>query len=148
MFESAGLERWLALVELVHVLSGETRPMPIASAGYLSKINVKEGNAIDKALRYLNQNFTEPVTLSDLCGQLAVSPATCNRLFHKSLGRSFKTMLTELRISHACRLLLESEQPIVQVAYLSGFENLSNFNRHFRQLKGQTPRQYRNLMRR
>jgi AraC-like DNA-binding protein len=146
IFQDTGLKRWLTLLELLHVLSRDARPTPIASAGYLSRINSREGDTIDKALRYLNQSFTEPVTARELCQHLHVSPATCNRLFHKSLGRSFKTMLIEMRISHACRLLLESTQPIVDVAYSSGFSNLSNFNRRFRQLKGRTPRQYRNLL--
>jgi AraC-like DNA-binding protein len=58
------------------------------------------------------------------------------------------TLLHEIRISHACRMLLETSRPISDAAYASGFQNLSNFNRHFKKLKGCTPREYRNLMRR
>jgi len=144
MFDAAGLNRWLSLLELLHVLSGDGGVAPIASAGYSSNLNSREGAKIDKALRYLNQTYHEPVTARDICGHLHVSPATCNRLFQKSVGRSFKTALIEMRISHACRLLLESERPIVDIAYASGFTNLSNFNRRFKEMKGQTPRAYRN----
>src|SRR5207249_2345747 len=100
-----------------------------------------------KALAYLNTKFTEPVTLEDLARYLHVSPATCNRLLQKSIRRSFKTSLNEIRISHACRLLLETSHPIVEVAYSSGFNNLSNFNRRFKELKRHTPKAYRNLAR-
>jgi AraC-like DNA-binding protein len=148
IFEAAGSRRLLLLLELLDVLSRDPRAAPIASAGYLSVISSREGDTIDKALQYLNQNFDQPVALDDLCAHLHVSPATCNRLFRKSIGRSFKTALIETRMSHACRLLLETDQPIVDVAYASGFANLSNFNRHFRELKGQTPREYRRLLRR
>jgi AraC-like DNA-binding protein len=65
----------------------------------------------------------------------------------KSIGRSFKTSLNEIRISHACSLLLETDQPIVDVAYSSGFNNLSNFNRRFKEMKRHTPKDYRNLAR-
>ena len=65
----------------------------------------------------------------------------------KSIGRSFKTALIEIRVSHACRLLLETDQPILDIAYASGFANLSNFNRRFKELKGRSPREYRNMMR-
>jgi AraC-like DNA-binding protein len=147
IFNQPGLKRLLGLLELLDALARDGGALPIASAGYLSKLNSREGAKIDKALRYLNQTFQEPLTARDVCRHLHVSPATCNRLFQKSVGRSFKTALIEMRISHACRLLLETERPIVDIAYASGFTNLSNFNRRFKEMKGHTPRTYRNLTR-
>lgn len=148
IFSGSGARRLLLLLELLDVLSRDRRAAPIASAGYLSKLSSREGDTVDKALEYLNQHFKQPITLDELCRYLHVSPATCNRLLQKSIGRSFKAALIEIRISHACRLLLEDDQSILQVAYSSGFTNLSNFNRRFRESKGQTPRAYRNLLRR
>lgn len=147
LFAAADVKRLTLLLELLDVLARDARAAPIASAGYLSKINTREGDAIDRALEYLNTNYTEAIALEDLSRHLHVSPATCNRLLQKSIGRSFKTALIEIRISHACRLLLETDQSIVQVAYASGFTNLSNFNRRFKELKGHSPKAYRNLMR-
>jgi AraC-like DNA-binding protein len=147
LFASSGTLRLVRLLELLDLLGLDGRAAPIASAGYFSRINTREGDAIDRALEYLNTNFTQSVTLDDLSGHLHVSSATCNRLLHKSIGRSFKASLNEIRISHACRLLLETEQPIVDVAYSSGFNNLSNFNRRFKELKRRTPKAYRNLAR-
>lgn len=148
IFSGWGARRLLLLLELLDVLSRDRRAAPIASAGYLSKLSSREGDTVDKALEYLNQHFKQPITLDKLCRYLHVSPATCNRLLQKSIGRSFKAALIEIRISHACRLLLEDDQSILQVAYSSGFTNLSNFNRRFRESKSQTPRAYRNLLRR
>lgn len=148
LFAASGPRRLLLLLELLDALSRDSVAAPIASAGYLSKINSREGETIDKALQYLNQRFKEPVRSEDLCQYLHVSPATCNRLFQKSIGRSFKSALIEIRISRACRMLLETAQPILDVAYSSGFTKLSNFNRRFKELKGQTPKAYRNLSRR
>jgi AraC-like DNA-binding protein len=147
LFSAAEAKRVLLLLELLDVLSRDHKMQPIASAGYLSKINMREGESIDRALEYLNTNFKEPITLEELSDHLHVSPATCNRLLQKSIGRSFKTALIEIRISHACRLLLETEQSILDIAFGSGFTNLSNFNRRFKELKGNSPREYRNLMR-
>jgi AraC-like DNA-binding protein len=144
---STQTKRLLLLLDLLDLLSRDRHTIPIASAGYLPRLSTREGDAIDRALDYMNRNFKEPVSLEDLCRHLRVSPATCNRLLHKSIGRSFKTSLNEIRISHACRLLLETNEPILDVAYSSGFMNLSNFNRRFKDLKSHTPKEYRNLMR-
>lgn len=146
IFSATGCKRLLLLLQLLDTLSQAGRVAPIASAGYLGRISAREGNTIDKALEYLNRSFREPITMEDLCRHLHVSPATCNRLLQKSIGRSFKTALIEIRISHACQLLFEGDQSIVEVAYSSGFNNLSNFNRRFRELKGLTPRGYRDLL--
>lgn len=147
LFAADEARRLIVLLSLLDLLSRDTRAASIASAGYLSKINTREGEAIDRALEYLNTNFKDSVALEDLSRHLHVSPATCNRLLQKSIGRSFKTSLNEIRISHACRLLLETDQPILNVAYSSGFNNLSNFNRRFKEMKRQTPKAYRNLAR-
>jgi AraC-like DNA-binding protein len=55
--------------------------------------------------------------------------------------------LNELRTGLACRELIETERPILDVAFASGFRNLSNFNRRFRALKGMSPRDYRRAFR-
>jgi AraC-like DNA-binding protein len=146
IFRASGSKRLLLLLELLDALSAAPLATPIASAGYLGKISSREGDTIDNALQYLHDHFTGRVSLKRLCQYLHVSPATCNRLFQKSIGRSFKTMLIELRISHACRHLLERNQSILDIAYSSGFTNLSNFNRRFKESTGHTPRAYRNLL--
>ena len=148
IFATRGSKRLLLLVELLDGLSRDAHAIPIASAGYRCRISSREGDLIDRALLFLDTSFREPLTLNDLCHHLHLSPATCNRLLRKAIGRSFKTALIEIRISHACRLLLETDQSILQAAYASGFSNLSNFNRRFKQLKGHSPRAYRNLLKR
>jgi AraC-like DNA-binding protein len=147
LFAASDVRRISSLLDLLDLLARDRGAQSIASTRYLSKINLREGEAIDRALEYLNTNFKDPISLEELSAHLHVSPATCNRLFQKSIGRSFKTALIEIRISHACRLLLETDQSILDVAYASGFTNLSNFNRRFKEMQGHTPREYRNLMR-
>ena len=143
VFSSGGAQRLILLLQLLDTLAGAADATPIASAGYLGKLSTREGDTIDNALQYLNERFAEPVMLHDLSRHLHVSAATCNRLLRKSIGRSFKTALTEIRIAHACRRLLETQAPIVEIAYASGFANLSNFNRRFKEMKNCSPRAYR-----
>ena len=148
LFATDSSRRLLLLLELLDTLSLDARATPIASAGYSTNITPREGDLTDRALQYLGRRYAEPVTLAHLCDHLHVAPATCTRLLRKSVGRSFKTLLHEIRVSHACRMLLETSRPISDTAYASGFGNLSNFNRHFKKLKGCTPREYRRLVRR
>src|SRR5687768_8594364 len=66
LFAAADVKRLALLLELLDLLARDARATPIASAGYLSKINTREGDAIDRALEYLNTNYTEAIALEDL----------------------------------------------------------------------------------
>jgi len=68
--------------------------------------------------------------------------------FHPELelGRPFKALLLEMRVSHACKLLVETDATIIVITQQCGFTNLSNFNRRFKAFSGTTPREYRARM--
>ena len=62
-------------------------------------------------------------------------------------GKPFVAYVAEVRVGQACRLLLEDELGIAEIAERAGFNNLANFNRRFRLLKGVTPSEYRRMAR-
>lgn len=143
LFASNGFARLSKLMELLHYLATSGKGVPVSSAGYISTINTFESDKINIALDYIHRQMQEPLTMERMAACLMVSPATCNRLFRKSLGKPFKAFLLEVRISHACKLLLETDATIISIAHDCGFFNLSNFNRQFKAQKGNTPREYR-----
>jgi len=143
LFDSKGMHRLLLLLELLDLLASGRKFRKIASAGFVSNVDKYESNKINRAINYLNDNLQDPITLDEIAALLDVSPATCNRLFRKSLGKPFKDFLIEVRVSYACKLLLESSEPIINVAWACGFRNLSNFNRLFKTRKKKTPSAYR-----
>ena len=57
---------------------------------------------------------------------------------------TFSAFLNDLRIGHACKLLIEDELNVTQVCYESGFNNISYFNRQFKKMKNKNPLKYRN----
>ncbi|WP_051304834.1 helix-turn-helix domain-containing protein [Chitinilyticum litopenaei] len=95
------------------------------------------------ALDYLQQHYTRAITLADLARVAAASPATLKRLFARQMHTTFSALLAELRIGHACNLLLTSEHSIPWIASASGFPSLSQFYRSFGAQKQQSPAAYR-----
>ncbi|HAN40127.1 MAG TPA: AraC family transcriptional regulator, partial [Chitinophagaceae bacterium] len=69
-------------------------------------------------------------------------PAFC-RYFKKRTKQSFSTFLKLLRMQHACKLLAETDMPVGTIVYESGYNNVSNFNKHFKEVIQQTPLTYR-----
>ena len=82
-------------------------------------------------------------SLKEVAELLGMTPSAFSRFFRRATGRTFVDYLGALRIAHACELLVETDLPVLQISLAAGFNNLSNFNRRFRRLKGMTPGEYR-----
>ncbi|PWJ39940.1 helix-turn-helix domain-containing protein [Sediminitomix flava] len=103
----------------------------------------KHSERITKVLDFVLEHMNREITLTEISDFTGMtSPAFC-RWFKKSIGKSFVTYLNQLRVEKASTLLWEKDLPISQIAFETGFESLSNFNRSFLKYKGCSPREYR-----
>ena len=101
------------------------------------------GDIIKPALSYMEEHFREPVSIEALAQCCNISPSYFMSCFKKTAGRGAIEHLTQLRIMNICEELLLTSNPISEIAYHNGFENLSNFNRQFQKYIGVSPRCYR-----
>lgn len=101
--------------------------------------------AIAGAVKYILGNLCEEIRLDDLVAVTHMSKPTFCRHFKLHTGRTLVAFVNELRIDHARKLLIDTNLPITEVAFDSGFTNLANFNRQFRQVCACSPREYRAL---
>lgn len=115
----------------------------LSSPGFVDSYLNKGVTPIAKAGEYILQNFQKDIRVMDLLEITNMSNTTFCSEFKRHNGMNFKKYLTNVRIGYACRLLIRDESTISEVAYQSGFENLSNFNRQFKGVKGMTPHEYR-----
>lgn len=99
---------------------------------------------LNKVLQWLNNNFTNPnLQLSNAANLLHMQESAFSKFFKKHTRQTFTSFLNELRITYACRLLVETDEAIALIAYTCGFGNISYFNRTFLTKKGITPKEYR-----
>jgi AraC-like DNA-binding protein len=139
-----GLARLADLLTLlVRLAHHAPQARPLSSESFLPTLHGADGARIDRVIRFLQAHYTRPVTLAEAAAQAHLSPSAFSRYFRAKIGKSFVRFLNELRVSHATRLLIEGDLPITEICYTCGFENLSNFNRRFRQFRGKSPRDLR-----
>ncbi len=99
---------------------------------------------IRKALKYINENYQNEISLKELAEKACVSPSHLCFLFRTGLGTTFKSLLGMIRVDKAKDLLTEKlEMPITVISFEVGFRDLSHFERTFRRLVGCNPRDYR-----
>lgn len=122
-------------------LSGEC--LFLASHDFAPTLPSANETRIDKVCTWINQHYAEKITLSEAAVLANMSVSAFSRFFKRALGKSFTDYVTELRLSHACKLILETDASISEAAFQSGFNNLSNFNRRFLERKNVSPRFFR-----
>ena len=102
-----------------------------------------QGRVTNLISRVLNDRVTGRITLAEAAAAAHLSIPAFSRFFRRKTGRTLVAYLNELRTGLACRELIETDRSISDIAFDSGFNNLSNFNRRFRALKGLNPRDFR-----
>ena len=98
-----------------------------------------------KVINFIQQHFNEDISLSMLSKHFGYDYHYMSRYLKKNLNISFSSYLTQYRITHACFLLREKNLTITEIAHLSGYSCIRNFNTAFRNITGTTPKDYRKL---
>jgi AraC-like DNA-binding protein len=98
---------------------------------------------IECALSWLHRHYRESVTLADLAGAARSSEATLKRLLRRQLNESMSGLLAQLRIGHACNLLITTRMPVRLVGEQSGFPSPSHFYKQFCTAKSMSPGAFR-----
>jgi len=137
------LRRMMRLIEVLDRLSRARGVHRLASRPTTGRLREADRRRIDRVCRAIDQRYTEPLTLATGASLAGLHPASFARFFKRMTGQTFVEHVNRLRVAHACRLLVETDRPVTDICFASGFGNVSNFNRVFRQLKQMTPRGYR-----
>lgn len=99
----------------------------------------------NRAVDYIFAHYGRELPLEEVAEYLGMKPTYFSRVFKQATGRCFVEFVNRLRISKSCELLADGNMPVTDICFESGFNNISNFNRRFQQLKGMTPSHYRRL---
>ena len=98
---------------------------------------------VQKALYYIRAHFKEDITLKSVSEFAGIPTATLSKKFPEHLGFGFKEYLVDLRLDYAKMLITNTNEQITDIAFYSGFNSLSYFQRVFMEKYGITPKNYR-----
>jgi AraC-like DNA-binding protein/mannose-6-phosphate isomerase-like protein (cupin superfamily) len=145
MGASNGLERLQHLFSLFRVLSSapEENRRYLAEEWFRPQLDGRAAAVVDIVLEYVFSNHAGSVKMSEAAAMVGMQEASFSKYFKRATGQNFSDLVRKLRLAHARRLLERSDKPISDICYEVGFTNLSNFNRHFLNDTGETPRHYR-----
>lgn len=110
-----------------------------------TKIKRARGNYLYDILSYISIHYTEDISLSTAANALHINMNYLSRYFHKNIAMNFTDFVNHYRVSHA-QALLAKDLDIADISYECGFQSIRTFNRVFKEITGQTPRDYRRAL--
>jgi AraC-like DNA-binding protein len=131
-----------ALLELLQELTVK-KSRTLASPQYRLLRSGNDGRRIQKVLKFVQDHYREPVTVSQAAAMLHLSDSAFCKYFKRSMGKTFSDFVNDIRITQAASLLIETDLSIAALAADCGFENISYFNRVFLRKKGIQPYKFR-----
>jgi AraC-like DNA-binding protein len=140
--EAHGMKRWMLLLDILHILS-ESKDLQAISKTQVQGINAVESHRMNGVLDFVLKNFHREISLQEVASLVNLSENSFSRYFSKRTRKPFISFLNEVRLSHACKLLIENQKSVSLISFECGFGNLSNFNRQFRKVYGTNPLTFR-----
>lgn len=101
-------------------------------------------NNIQKVLLYIHKHFKEPLELGAVADMVHYTPQHLSKLFHRSMGITFKEYITNLRMNYASQLILNTKMEVAQISREAGFGTRQNFTKEFKRFYLCSPSEYRN----
>jgi len=144
MKKASPIQRYLLLIELLNLMQNDRNAQVLSSNSFqFDGITDKSIDRINKVVNYIYQNYTEPLSAQKLASLIYMSTNHFHRFFKQRTEQTLNQFINQLRIGKACKMLINSDKLISTISDQCGFNNISNFNRRFRMMKGATPKQFR-----
>ena len=142
-----GVERLALFLRLLHLLASSQERKLLSSENFIPNADTSSHNALRDVLTWMSQHYSSNVRLAQMADMVGMTESSFSRFFKKNTGTTFSRYLSELRVAKTCELLIRSELPITRISQDVGYDNLSNFNKTFRHLRGMPPSRYRHTKR-
>lgn len=142
--DATNLDRIIILLSILKTLA-ETDECEtiVTSKNTFYQSNESETLRINKICNYTLSNYKKDITLEEVASLSNLSITSFCRYFKLMTKKTFYDFLIEIRVSHACRFLVENKLPTEMICFDCGFNNVSNFYRHFKKVTGMTPLDYK-----
>jgi AraC-like DNA-binding protein len=141
--KASKLDRFIFLLQILKLIS-TSKTEPLSNFTSQKSYSDVEGKKMRDVFEYTIENYHKSIYLEDIANVANMTKNAFCKYFKRRTNKTYVSFLTELRIENACKLIQSKEEiAIAEIAYKVGFQNISNFNRKFKEIKKMTPLQYR-----
>ncbi|MBL7113387.1 MAG: helix-turn-helix domain-containing protein [Bacteroidales bacterium] len=140
--KSSGFSKLLMLLEIIDLFSQNHQKEQLTYQNFQVP-DLIQGKNLTKVFDYVMARYNEKIKLEEVASLVCMTPNSFCRFFKRHTLKTFSEFLINVRVSMACKKLQEEDTSVSDSCYSSGYNNISNFHRHFRRIVGLTPNEYK-----
>jgi AraC-like DNA-binding protein len=138
-----GVARLVAFMRILSLFERKKDIQPLTLQDMHKNIRSYDGTRLNHVIEYTFREYHRPIRLEEIAAIANLTPEAFCKYFKARTRKTYFSFLNELRVQQASHMLYMGEEKVSAIAYRTGFNNLSHFNRSFRKITGQTPSAYR-----
>ena len=142
LLKAEGPQRIALLIEVLSIIANSKSVTSLSSMGFKQERLEGESDRINAIYEYSLKNFKRKIQLEEIADMANISPNSFCRYFKLRTRKTYSQFLIEIRVGHACKLLIENNLSIKQLCYESGFNNFTSFHKYFKMITGKSPLVY------
>lgn len=139
---ASGSQRIILLMEALLAIESSAKEKPLSSMGFHNNYEETENDRINAIYNYSLTHFKRKIQMEEMAAVANISPNSFCRYFKTRTRKTYTQFISEIRVGHACKLLIEDSLNVKQICYESGFHNFASFHKHFKSITGQSPLSY------
>lgn len=142
VFNSSGVDRLIFFLKTLDTISNSNDYELLSGIGYAKSFTNADTERINKVINFLMENYSQEIKLDELADLVNLNQSSFCRYFKSKTHKTCSQFINEIRIAHACKLLINSNMTISEICYEIGYNNISHFNRQFKLISGFTAKTY------
>ncbi|MBS1746776.1 MAG: helix-turn-helix domain-containing protein [Bacteroidetes bacterium] len=140
---SDSMEKFLNFIDLLKLFVSFENKEPLSSVHDSIQSNDSESQRIANIYNYVFKNYREQITLEEVAKLAYMTPPAFCRYFKKHTHNTLVGFVNQVRVNEACKQLMENNNDTIAcIAYNTGFNSITNFNRVFKSVVKKSPKEY------
>ena len=137
-----GFYSMMELMNILYELSKFDDARELSSSSFAQVRSNTESTRVARVKNYISLHYVEDIRLEQMSRLANMSPTAFSRFFKLRTGKTLAEYIVDIRLGHAARRLIDTNEPVSQICFSCGFNTLTNFNRLFRKRKGCSPTEF------
>ncbi|MBB5646386.1 AraC family transcriptional regulator [Pedobacter cryoconitis] len=142
LLQAEGSKKIMLLMEALTAIGNCTKTRLLSSIGFKHNFEDTENDRIHAIYEFSLANFKRKIQTQEVADIAHVSVNYFCRYFKSRTRKTYSQFINEIRIGHACKLLIENKINVKQICYESGFYNFASFHKYFKSITGKSPLNY------
>lgn len=138
-----GFYAMMEFFQILYELSKFDDARELSSSSFARAQPNTESRRVAKVKDYITSHYIEEIRLEQMSTMVSMSPTAFSRFFKLRTGKTLAEYIVDIRLGHAARMLVDTNEPVSQICFSCGFNTLTNFNRLFKKRKGCSPTEFR-----